>query len=247
MCGIGFEKRRERGGQSLLSVAEHLGISLTEYDRQIRTFIPDYDEILEEAAAAIERNMRMIVELGIGTGELAARSLSRAPRAQIVGIDLDPEILDIAKKRLRGRAVTFIEGNLERIVLPRCDAVVASFALHHIRTEEVKRLLYERVFASLRQNGILVNADCCPATNRRLAVTQMRAWRSHLAEAYGAEQARAYLRMWAREDFYIPLNVEQRMMEAVGFEVDVAWRRGAFAVLVARKPRKKGSKSPFDR
>ena len=85
--------------------------------------------------------MRKIVELGIGTGELAARCLTKAPRAQIVGIDLDPEILELAKKRLTGKAATLIKDDVETIVLPRSDAVLASFALHHIRTREVKLFL----------------------------------------------------------------------------------------------------------
>ena len=33
-----------------MGVASHLGIQLTEYDRRIRTFIPDYEEMLDAAA-----------------------------------------------------------------------------------------------------------------------------------------------------------------------------------------------------
>ena len=55
-----------------MSVAAHLGIRLSEYDRRIRTFIPRYEEILDAAAASVVPKARTIVDLGIGTGALAA-------------------------------------------------------------------------------------------------------------------------------------------------------------------------------
>src|SRR5438552_18564572 len=84
-----------------MGVAAHLGIRLAEYDRRIRTFIPDYDEMLEVAAAAVPARARMLVDLGIGTGALAARCLKIAPRARIVGIDVDHDVLALAARRFR--------------------------------------------------------------------------------------------------------------------------------------------------
>ena len=100
-----------------MGVAAHLGIRLAEYDRRIRTFIPDYDEMLDVAAAAVPARARMLVDLGIGTGALAARCLKIAPRARIVGIDVDPEILTMAARRFRDRA-TLAAGTFLRTPLP---------------------------------------------------------------------------------------------------------------------------------
>lgn len=86
-----------------MGVATHLGINLAEYDKRIRTFIPDYEEMLEVAAENIPANSRTMVDLGVGTGALASRCLKRAPRAHVVGIDSDREILWVAARRL-GRA-----------------------------------------------------------------------------------------------------------------------------------------------
>ena len=219
-----------------MSVAAHLGISLTEYDQRIRTFIPHYEEMLDAAAAALDPHTRVIVDLGIGTGALSARCLGTVPRARTVGIDEDAAVLSMAKRRL-GRKATLITGNLESASLPRCHAVVASFALHHIRTKIAKARLYRRVLKALRPQGVLINADCCPALDPTLAEKGWLAWRAHLRSNYSPAQAAAYFRAWAREDVYFPLNVERHMLKTAGFDVDVAWRRNAFAVLVARKPR----------
>src|SRR4026208_979520 len=68
---------------STMSVASHLGIRLADYDARIRTFIPDYEEMLGVAAAAIPARTRTIVDLGIGTGALSARCLAPAPAARV--------------------------------------------------------------------------------------------------------------------------------------------------------------------
>ena len=84
-----------------MGVASHLGITLTEYDSRIRTFIPHYEEMLDVAAAAIPPSARTIVDLGVGTGALSARCLAVARQARTVGIDLDPDILALAGRRLQ--------------------------------------------------------------------------------------------------------------------------------------------------
>ena len=217
-----------------MGVASHLGIQLTEYDRRIRTFIPDYEEILDAAADVVQPDARTIVELGIGTGALAARCLKRAPAAAVVGFDADPGILALAARRLR-HAGTLHTANFVRAALPRADAVVASFALHHVRTRQAKTQLYRRIRAALRPGGLLVSADCHPAADRARWTAQRHAWKSHLRDAYGAAKAEAFLRAWAHEDVYVPLDAELWLLRQAGFSVDVAWRREAFAVVVATK------------
>src|SRR5436190_16248469 len=107
-----------------MGVAAHLGIRLGEYDARIRTFIPDYEEMLDVAAAAVPSRARTIVDLGIGTGALSSRCLTMAPRARTIGIDVDPEILALARRRLGDRA-SFTTGSFMRAALPRADAIVA--------------------------------------------------------------------------------------------------------------------------
>jgi SAM-dependent methyltransferase len=134
-----------------MSVASHLGIKLSEYDQSIRTFIPDYEEMLGVAAAAVPARTRTIVDLGIGTGALSARCLESAPNARIAGIDMDPAILSLAAQRLGDRA-SFTIGTFLRTPLPPCDAVVASYSLHHVRTRSAKAALY-RSRPATRRSG----------------------------------------------------------------------------------------------
>ena len=231
-----------------MGVASHLGISIDEYDARIRTFIPDYEEMLEAAAAAVPANARMILDLGTGTGALAARCLQQARKARVIGIDADQQILKLAARRLGDRA-TLHCASFMRAPLPACDVVVASFALHHIRSRASKRQLYGRLRASLASHGLFLNVDCYPATDgfRRsdsnwgdgLARRQRDAWMGHLRQNYSLSEAAALLKAWSKEDFYMPLEAEVMIMRNSGFSVEVLWRKGAFAVLmgIAQKGR----------
>src|SRR5437762_3279326 len=126
-----------------MGVAAHLGIELGDYDARIRTFIPDYEAMLDAAASAVPLDARTIVDLGTGTGALAHECLERARRAQVVGIDADPAVLQLAARRL-GRRGTFVCGSFLRTAFPPADAIVASFALHHVRTRRAKAAIYRR-------------------------------------------------------------------------------------------------------
>lgn len=217
-----------------MGVAAHLGIELREYDRRIRTFIPDYEEMLDVAAAAVPRDARTIVDLGTGTGALAARCLERAPQARIIAIDRDREILAVAARRL-GKRATFLARDFSRQPLARGDVVVASFALHHVRTRAAKARLYARLGAALTRRGSLVSVDCHPSANPETAAAQFAAWRDHLERSYTRREAAGFLRAWAREDVYVPLETELDLVRRGGLRTEVLWRRDAFAVVRARR------------
>jgi SAM-dependent methyltransferase len=214
-----------------MGVASHLGIKLSEYDARIRTFIPDYEEMLQVAADAIPRQAGTIVDLGTGTGALAERCLRQAPRARLVGIDADEEILKLAERRL-GKRARLLCGSFTRTALPACEAVVASLALHHIRSRSSKAGLYRRIRTALRPRGVFLSVDCQPATNTALLGRQMEAWKSHLLCSYTRKEAAALLASWAREDTYVPLEVELELLRGSGLKPEVLWRKGPFAVIM---------------
>lgn len=220
-----------------MSVAAHLGIKTGEYDQQILTFIPYYDEILDAAAAALdalERRAKTVLDLGTGSGALAARCLKRLRGARVVGIDSDPAMLAMAEQRL-GRKLSVIVGDFESTAFPACDVVTGSFSLHHIAAPATKRRVFEKAFAALRPGGVIIDADSMTKASPRLAARDIDEWRRHLASFHGAAGARKFLRAWAGEDTYFPIELEASLMREAGFAVDVAWRKGMFAVLVGRK------------
>jgi ubiquinone/menaquinone biosynthesis C-methylase UbiE len=225
-----------------MSVASHLGMSPAVYDRRIRGLIPHYDAVLVETAAALHattRPVRAIVELGIGTGALTAACLELVPRARVTGIDIDDSMSAMARRRLGRKAahVRLIHGNFTAVDLPRCDAIVASFALHHIRSERAKAAFYRRCARALRPGGVLISGDCFPPDSPRLWQADVSRWVAHLANTFGSRVRGAReFRSWQSEDYYLPLSRETTLFRRAGFVVDVPWRRSPLAVVVAIKP-----------
>lgn len=220
-----------------MSHASHLGIKLGEYDAVIRTLIPHYEALLDAVAAVVETCAPAapeVVDLGTGTGALAARVLAVRPKATLTGVDEDPHMLDVARRRLRGR-LTPIEGSFERVPLPRSDLATASFALHHVRTKRRKLATYARVAAALRRGGLLVTGDNCLATDPTLRAEHRARWLAHLTATYSKARAERFLADWAKEDVYFSLDDELAMIRAAGLRPDVAWRRDSFAVIVGVK------------
>mgnify|MGYP006170890663 CR=1 FL=1 len=222
-----------------MSVATHLGIRLDEYDARIRTFIPGYEQMLDAAAHALRAlpvRAPTIVDLGTGTGALAARCLDVRSDATVTGIDADPAILDAARRRLEGRGgvASFVQSDYLAITIPDADAVVASLALHHVRTAARKRRLYRDCRQALRPAGLLISADCFPSRDAELAALEREAWRAHLRRAYSEAETDAYFAAWAAEDVYMPLEDELAMLRDARLEPDVIWRVAPFGVVAAR-------------
>lgn len=230
-------------GLRAMSVAAHLQIPLDEYDARIRTFIPGYEQMLDAAAAALgalRASHPVIVDLGTGTGALAARCLDILRDATLIAVDQDDDILEAARRRLAGRdaGARFVTGSFVDVPLPPCDAIVASLALHHVATAAQKQALYDRCRAALRGGGLLVSADCMVASDPALASLERGAWRAHLRRTYSDAETDAYFAAWAQEDVYFPLEEEIAMLRGAGFAPDVLWRLAPMAVVAARAPQR---------
>lgn len=220
-----------------MGATTHLGIKFGAYDATIASLIPHYKELIDAAAAAVEAaapTSPAVVDLGTGSGALAAAILKVRPKARLIGIDADSSMLSAAHRRLRGRIDT-IEDDFELAPIPRCDVVSASFALHHIDTGRKKAALYKRCFASLRDGGMLVSADCFLATSGKLRRRHREAWLQHLQNKYSRKKSENFLRTWAKEDVYFTLDREHELLKDAGFSVEVTWRKDSFAVVVGLK------------
>ncbi len=227
-----------------MSVATHLAVAPAGYDEKIRTLIPLYDELIAASAEALTlsaRPLERLVDLGIGTGALTHACLATAgPRLRVWGIDADAAMMAMVPVRLGPRLARRVEltnGNFEQTALPECDAIAASYALHHIREARAKQRFYRRCFAALRPGGVLVNGDCAPASTPGGFARDLEVWFAHLGRTFGGRaKGRRVYESWANEDFYLPLADEIRLLTRAGFTVDVPWRRSPFAVIAAVKP-----------
>src|SRR5208282_222192 len=83
----------------------------------------------------IPPSTRRILDLGTGDGRLLALVKREHANTEAVAIDFSPAMLDAATKRFAGdSSVTVIPHNLDHPLpdLGKFDAVISSFAIHHV-------------------------------------------------------------------------------------------------------------------
>lgn len=69
-----------------------------QYLERIRTRVPRYEELQEQAIAAIPFAPERVLELGIGTGETTRRLIEAYPQAWVVGLDSSPDMVFRARQ-----------------------------------------------------------------------------------------------------------------------------------------------------
>ena len=217
-------------------VASHLGVEAADYDRQIRRFIPAYEEMIGEVVALLADVLPanpLVGDLGAGTGALACAILDGIPRARAVTIDIDPAMVEAASARLAShRERVEIRRAAFDDALPACDAVVASLALHHVADLAAKRALYTRIREALEPGGIFLSADASVYPTGPEHARLFRVWSAGMStHGIGRGEADALFAKWAQEDTYLPLSVELALLAEAGFvRPECFWRRGPIAV-----------------
>ncbi|HWM56037.1 MAG TPA: class I SAM-dependent methyltransferase [Solirubrobacterales bacterium] len=69
-----------------------------EYLTRIRARIPRYDELQEQAVAAIPFPPERVLELGMGTGETTQRLIEAHPDSWVIGLDSSPDMVFRARQ-----------------------------------------------------------------------------------------------------------------------------------------------------
>lgn len=103
-----------------------------------------------------------VLDLGCGTGTLTIMIKKAHPGSEVVGIDGDPQILEIARRKTKeaGTSIKFDEGMAYKLPYPdnSFDRVLSSLVFHHLTTQDKERTLAE-IYRVLRPNGELHLAD----------------------------------------------------------------------------------------
>ena len=134
------------------------------YDQTRRQYIPCFDDFYGTAIdlipyprdAAVE-----ILDLGAGTGLLAALVAEAFPNAQITLLDISGEMLAKAKERFASQAQRIHYQLLDYIHAPipgRYDVIVSALSLHHTEPANL-RITFDKIYTALRSGGFFINAD----------------------------------------------------------------------------------------
>jgi ubiquinone/menaquinone biosynthesis C-methylase UbiE len=97
-----------------------------------------------------------VLDLGCGTGTLTILVKLLYPSANVVGLDGDPQVLEIANSKAvkAGIDISFDHGMAYRLPYPdgSFDRVLSSLVIHHLAREDKQRTMVE-VYRCLRPAG----------------------------------------------------------------------------------------------
>lgn len=186
------------------------------YPDTIRAEVHDYDTLQEKIVEATSGLAPLsILELGVGAGETAKRTLEMHPGAHLVGIDSSPEMLSAAATTLPRGRVTLLQQDLSS-PLPEqeFDLVISALAIHHLQGDG-KAKLFREVREHLVPGGTFVMGDVVIPEDPSDAVI---------------ENEPGY-------DFPDSIEDQRRWMAGAGLSAEVVWVRGDLAVLRAVAPK----------
>ena len=145
----------------------------------VRGAIPLADVQIDVMLRLVEANGRPVhsfLDLGCGSGVLAAALLQRFPTAHGVLLDFSPPMLDAAGEQLApyGDQITYVLADYGEPYwqaalgdAPPFDVIVSGFSIHH-QPDQRKRSLYVELFALLQAGGFFINVEHVASATRWL-------------------------------------------------------------------------------
>ena len=127
------------------------------YLEHIRSEVPRYDELQEQAIAAIPFPPARVLELGMGTGETTRRLIEAYPESWVIGLDSSADMVFRAREMYDDVQLARIEDPLPD---GPWDLVIGVLSIHHLRSEQ-KKNLFRQVREQARSFviGDVVKAD----------------------------------------------------------------------------------------
>lgn len=149
-----------------------------------------------------------ILDVGCGTGQFLEQLDRRTPGAALIGIDLTPPMLHVARLRLLGHAdVMIAEASRVPFASGTFDVVVSTSVIHYLPPPTVPVL--REWLRSLRPGGSLVIADWCrDYVNMRVLDHLLR----RIDPAHGRVLTAMELRSALIEAGYTDVEVRRRRM-----------------------------------
>ncbi len=173
----------------------------------------------------IPASTRRILDLGTGDGRLLALVKSEHPNTEAVAIDFSPAMIDAVKKRFASDvSVAVVTHNLDNPLpeLGKFDAVISSFAIHHLAHER-KRALYGEIFGLLKAAGVFCNLEHVASPTPRLH-----------EEFLGKIDKRPETEDPSNQLF--DLTTQLNWLREIGFvDVDCHWKWRELALLAGRR------------
>lgn len=168
---------------------------------------------------------RRILDLGSGNGRLIKLVKKRFPLVHAVAMDFSPHMITELKREFSSEETVLVVKHDLNDRLPnlgKFDAIVSSFAIHHL-THLRKKEIYSEIFSILYPGGIFCNLDHISSSSIKL--------KQYFRKAMKRKPVNT-----EHEKRLSNLNVQIRWLKEIGYvDVDCYWKWLEFALLIGFK------------
>jgi tRNA (cmo5U34)-methyltransferase len=207
-------------------------VNLWTSDEHARDYLERADSIShrsEGESALLEfipQSTRRILDLGTGDGRLLSLVRREDAETEAIAVDFSPAMLEAVRKRFAGEpSVRVVAHNMdERLpALGEFDAVISSFAIHHLAHER-KRALYAEIYGLLNSGGVFCNLEHVASPSPRLH----REFLERIGFTVETEDPSNQL---------LEVEPQLRWLREIGFvDADCHWKWRELALLAGRRP-----------
>ena len=207
-------------------------VNLWTSDEHARDYLERADSIShrsEGESALLEfipQSARRILDLGTGDGRLLSLVRREDAETEAIAVDFSPAMLEAVRKRFAGEpSVRVVAHNMdERLpALGEFDAVISSFAIHHLAHER-KQALYAEIYGLLNSGGVFCNLEHVASPSPRLH----REFLERIGFTVETEDPSNQL---------LEVEPQLRWLREIGFvDADCHWKWRELALLAGRRP-----------
>jgi tRNA (cmo5U34)-methyltransferase len=223
-----------------MNITQLFDLCAAVYDRDRPKLVPCFDEFYGTVIRLIpfepSATFRCL-DLGAGTGLLAALVKRAFPNATVHLTDASEAMLAQAQLRFRGTpGVSFaVLDHLALAAVSEYDVVVSALSVHHLPHEQ-KRELYGKIYRALRPGGRFIHADQVLGPTPEQEAVYQAAWLAHAREKSIAPEALAQAIERVGHDVNAPLADHVQWLSDAGFaETDCWFKSFRFAVFGGTK------------
>ena len=225
---------------SYLSVAE---IIVPERSRTMKLLVDVFGYHFER------KECLSLLDIGCGDGIVSDRIRERYAKNSFFLLDGSLEMLEKAKKRLKGENITFIHQTFDEYIAltaekEKYDFAYSAHAIHHLDLAGKSRL-YQKIFDELKPGGLFLNIDPVLPSSERSETWQFKMWRDWINESLHEKGFKSDIGKYDNVPSHYKNNAENKpsslfkqleLLEKVGFEnVDCVYKFSVIAIFGGTK------------
>ncbi|MDR0977582.1 MAG: class I SAM-dependent methyltransferase [Endomicrobium sp.] len=198
-------------------------------------------EIAAESAKRLVPSAKDLLDVGSGAGNYTLKMISKIPDLNCTLLDLSEVMLQEAFNRIfkkTKKKVTTIQSDIRDVELDResFDIILSGAALHHLRNDDEREMVFCKLYDTLRTNGCLIISDLVYQNSNVLTEYMFEMYSDYLKRTCGEKFCEDILNKIEKDDTPTTVDFQLNLMKKAGFKTSgILHKNMCFAVFGAVK------------